>query len=259
MKIPDTKIAVTLFNLRDYCKTYEDLDTTLQRVKDIGYEAIQISGIGPIPPEKVKELIDKYSFYVCATHEGIPALRNNFDDIVKKMKLWECDFTALGSPGPAECWSAEGVVDFAAELDIIGEKFKAEGLKFGFHNHDREFGKFTDKIWLEELYERTDPEHLYAELDIHWITRGGGNPEAWIRKVAGRMPVIHFKDFTVIERTPHFCEIGEGNLDWPGILKACEETGVRWYSIEQDRTFGDKDIFESIKISFDNLKGMGVK
>lgn len=73
------------------------------------------------------------------------------------------------------------------------------------------------------------------------------------------MPVCHFKDFAWVNGSGVFCEIGEGNLDWPEIIRACNETGVRWFSIEQDRTFMDRDIFESIKISFDNLKAMGVR
>lgn len=258
MKIPDTKIAVTLFNLRDYCQTAEDLDQTLAKVKKIGYQAVQVSGIGPIPPAKVKELLDKYELYVCATHEGLPALRNDFDAIVNKMKLWECDFTALGSPG-LDFLSADGVKSLASELDQIGKKFKAHGIKFGYHNHDFEFEKVTDNIFLDELYSIAHPEHLYAEIDVHWVARGGGSPVAWINKVAGRMPVVHFKDLAILNRTPYFCEIGEGNLDWASIIQACEDTGVRWYSIEQDDTFKDRNIFESIKISFDNLTAMGVK
>lgn len=257
MNVPETKIAVTLFNLREYCKTYEDLDSTLGKVKDIGYEAVQVSGV-QLPPEQVKELLDKYGLYVCATHEGLPACRENIDKIIAKLKLYECNFTAIGSAG-SDYFSAEGLDELCPMLEDIGAKFKAEGIKFGFHNHHREFFKPTDKTWLDELYDRTDPEKLYAEIDVHWVTRGGGNPEAWIRKVAGRMPVVHFKDFVIVDNEPVFCEIGEGNLDWPGIIKACEDTGVRWYSIEQDREFGDRNIFDSIKISFDNLKAMGVK
>ena len=258
MKVPETKIAVTLFNLRDYCKTYEDLDKTLGRVKSIGYEAIQISGIGPIPPEQVKELLDKHQLYVCATHEGYQPCIDDIDAIIAKLKLWECEFTAVGSV-PGSLFTREGVDEAAAQLEKIGAAFRAEGIKFGYHNHHHEFLKITDKTWLTELYERTTPENLYAELDLHWVARGGGNPEAWIRALDGRIDVIHFKDFAFEGGEPRFCEIGEGNLDWPGILKACEDTGVRWYSIEQDQPFGDKDIFESIKISFDNLKKMGVK
>jgi len=258
MKIPDTKIAVTLYNLRDFCKTTEDLDVTLGKVKDIGYEAIQISGIGPIEPILVRDLLEKHRLYCCATHENLPNLRDNFDSVVAKLKLWECDFTALGHPGK-DCWSLEGMKQLAQELDEIGAKFKNEGIKFGYHNHHCEFVKYTDKTFLEEIYERTDSENLYAEIDVHWVARGGGSPVKWIYNVAGRMPVVHFKDFVIVNNEPVFCEVGEGNLDWPAIIKACKETNVRWYSIEQDTPFGERDIFESIAISFNNLKAMGVK
>lgn len=259
MKAPDTKIAVTLYNLREYCKTKEDLDKTLGRVKSIGYEAVQVSGLGPIAPEDVKELLDKHNLYVCATHEGYPGLIDNFDNIVKKMKLWDCNFTAVGSPGPMFDWTKEGVPNFLKTLSDTGKKFAAEGLMFGFHNHHQEFTRYGEKTLLDQMYDEISPDILKAEIDVHWIQRGGGNPVKWIYKVAGRMPVIHFKDYTIIEKEPHFCEIGEGSLDWPEIIKACEDTGVRWYSIEQDKEIPNRNIFDSIEISFKNLKKFGVK
>ena len=63
----------------------------------------------------------------------------------------------------------------------------------------------------------------------------------------------------MIDRNPVYCEIGEGNLEWNKIIQACRDTKVRWYSIEQDEPFPGRDIFESVKISFNNLKAMGVK
>ena len=138
---------------------------------------------------------------------------------------------------------------------------KEAGIQLGYHNHDFEFEKFPGckKTMMEIFYEETDPECVCAEIDVHWVTRGGGSPVYWIHKVAGRMPVVHFKDFVRYEGEPRFCEIGEGNLDWAAIIEACRATNVRWYSIEQDQPFPGRDIFESVKISFDNLRAMGVK
>ena len=202
IKAPDTKIAVTLYNLRDYCKTAEDLDATLGKVRDIGYEAIQISGIGPIEPEVVAELLEKHGLFCCATHESLPNLRGDFDAIVQKMRLWNCDFTALGHPGN-DYWSAEGIAELAEILDDVAGKFEAEGLMFGYHNHHTEFAKCaTGKIYLEEIYDRT--KKLRAEIDVHWVARGGGNPVSWIKKVAGRMPVVHFKDLAILDNAPQF-------------------------------------------------------
>jgi sugar phosphate isomerase/epimerase len=52
-------------------------------------------------------------------------------------------------------------------------------------------------------------------------------------------------------------EIGEGNLNWPAILQACRDASVEWYAIEQD--ICRRDPFESLKISYDNLKAMGLE
>jgi sugar phosphate isomerase/epimerase len=114
-------------------------------------------------------------------------------------------------------------------------------------------------VWLRELFDSVPSDILAAELDLHWIARGGGNPEAWIRYLSDRVPVLHFKDFIIADGKPHFCEVGEGNLDWSGILAACVDADVRWYIVEQDQPFGNRDLFESLQISFENLKRMGVK
>jgi sugar phosphate isomerase/epimerase len=59
------------------------------------------------------------------------------------------------------------------------------------------------------------------------------------------------------DRTPIMAEIGEGNLNWPEVLKACREAGVQWYIVEQD--FCQRDPFESLGISLKNLRGMGLE
>ena len=45
--------------------------------------------------------------------------------------------------------------------------------------------------------------------------------------------------------------------NWPAILEAGREAGTRWYIVEQDRCY-DRDPFDSLKISYDNLKAMGL-
>ena len=78
-----------------------------------------------------------------------------------------------------------------------------------------------------------------------------------MRRCAGREPLLHLKDMTIGEdRKQLFAEIGEGNLNWPKILKAADESGVEWLLIEQDNCY-DRDPFESLAISYRNLKAMG--
>ena len=51
-------------------------------------------------------------------------------------------------------------------------------------------------------------------------------------------------------------EVGEGNMNWVGILAACKAIGVEWYAIEQD--ICQRDPFESLTISYRNLVRMGL-
>lgn len=254
------EIGLTLFNLRDHIKTPEGLDATLGRVKAMGYNNVQVSGCS-VDPKVIKELTDQHQLKIVASHEGVKQLREDFDSVVQKLKTFNCTFTALGSPGPAFDWEAGNTEDFFKELKGWAEKFKAAGIRFGFHNHHRELTKFDGRTLLDAMYEDISADTLYAELDLHWITRGGGSPVAWIEKVAGRMPVVHIKDFAVSREdgSPYFCEIGEGNLDWPSINRACEKTGVEYMIVEQDREVPERDIFASMELSYKNLSSMGLK
>lgn len=259
MNIPDSQIAVTLYNLREFCKTESDLDSTLDKLCEIGYQAVQVSCV-PLEPAVIKKQLDKHNLYCCATHDSLAMINEDTQKLIDKMHTLECDFVALGAP-PIDY--VQNKDKFAELVNIFNEKgaeLLAEGIKLGYHNHHFEFAHLEPhKPTLELFYERTNPKCVFSELDVHWVQRGGANPETWIRKLDGRIPVIHFKDFAIVDRNAVYCEIGEGNLEWDKIIQACRDTNVRWYSIEQDEPFPGRDIFESVKISFNNLKAMGVK
>ncbi|TVR58723.1 MAG: sugar phosphate isomerase/epimerase [Spirochaetaceae bacterium] len=254
----NAEIGMNLYTFREHCKTEADLANTLERLRKIGYVAIQVSGIGPIPPTRVKELLDGNGQVCCATHERLDAYEERFDEVIEKLAVLECDFTALGHPGKGFD-TPEAVVDLCARLEKIGARFREKGITFGYHNHAMEFEKFSGKILLEEILTRTKPDHVHFELDLHWVARGGGSPAHWMKKIAGRAHAIHMKDFLILGGNPVFAEVGEGNLDWDEILPLCRKAGTRWYIVEQDQPFGDRDIFESAKITYDNMRKMGLK
>jgi sugar phosphate isomerase/epimerase len=138
-------------------------------------------------------------------------------------------------------------------LTEAGKVLKAQGLRLGYHNHNIEFVRDKGKLALEAIYEGTDPGLLLAELDTYWIQAGGGDPVQWIRRLKGRLPILHCKDYAMLDNGPRFAEVGSGNLDWDGILEAAEEAGVEWYVVEQDLPWPGRDIFESHAMSFDFL------
>ncbi|CAM4383214.1 sugar phosphate isomerase/epimerase [Paenibacillus endophyticus] len=247
-----SNIAVQLYTLRDYCKTEADLEQSLKKVADIGYQAVQVSGIGPIAPEKVKELADAAGLRICATHVGLDSLLHDFDNTVQKHKLWNCKYVGLGSLPDENRTSAEGYSSFAKTATEIGRKLQEHGLQFIYHNHQFEYQKFEGRTGMDILQQETDSTAVGFELDTYWVHVGGVNPVDAIHQVKGRMGVVHLKDLEIVDYQQVFAEIGEGNLNFKAIIEACREIGVEWYVVEQDVC--RRDPFESLAISFRNLQ-----
>jgi sugar phosphate isomerase/epimerase len=247
-----SKIAAQLFTLREYTKTPEDIEATLKKVADMGYESVQVSGIGPIEPERLKEFTDKAGLSICATHVSFDRIKNDTDALIKEHLLWNCKYMGLGAMPPKYRESADTYKAFAREMSEIAREVKAAGLQFIYHNHNFEFVKFDGITGLEILINESDPDAFHFEIDTYWVQAGGGDPAQWIKKVDGRMKVVHFKDMAMDkEKGQVFAEVGEGNLNWPSIIKACEDIGVEWYAVEQD--ICQRNPFESLSISLNNM------
>jgi len=249
-------VGAQLYTLREYAKTIEGVRDTLKKVADIGYTTVQISGFGPVDPAEVAEALKATGLTAASSHVGWDRCQGDLDALIAEHQLWDCKHPAIGGL-PTEYHSSEGVKRFAAEIVPIAKRLAEEGMDFSYHNHSQELAHYDGKPWLAALYDTIDGEYLKAEIDTYWITAGGGDPAAWIRRYPGRQPVVHFKDMVVLgDRTQRFAEIGEGNLNWPEITKACEESGVEFFLVEQDTCY-DRDPFESLAISYRNLKAMG--
>ncbi len=251
-------LAAQLFTVRDFTKTLEDFTDTIAKISAIGYTAAQVSAIGPISPEEVKKVCDDNGITIVNTHIAWPRLKDDISAVIEEHNLWDCRHVAVGSM-PFHFIEAgeEGLRQFIVEANEVGRTLHEAGLTFSYHNHSFEFMRYGDKCGLEILFDETDPRYVQAELDTYWIQFGGGDVCDWILRVKDRMPVVHLKDMATISwREQVMKEVGEGNLNWPGILDACRQANVEWYAVEQDICPGDP--FESLATSFRNLVKMGL-
>lgn len=251
-----SKITAQLYTVRDFVQTEESFATSMKKLKAFGFENVQVSGIGPINWATVASILQGEGMKPVITHIGLNQLQDDIDEVIARHQTLGCVNVAIGSI-PGDYQNYEGYLKFAKEGTEIGKILAKAGMTFSYHNHSFEFQKFNGKTGLELIYDNSDPKYLQAEIDTYWIQHGGGDPADWISKMKNRMPVVHFKDMLVYSDGPSMAEVGEGNLNWPRIINACIEANVEYYAIEQDVC--RRDPFESLKISFDNLKKMGVE
>ncbi|MHC5034574.1 MAG: sugar phosphate isomerase/epimerase family protein [Planctomycetota bacterium] len=242
-------VALQLYTVRDQLAA--DYVGTLKRVKEIGYDLVQLTGQVPFDAPQMRDVLDEVGLSVAGIHVGL-------DKLQAELGHWIAYCKTLGTPdlvcpylpeqhrGTQEDWLA-----VAALLDGVGARCADQGVRLSYHNHSFEFVKFDGKFALDLLYENTSPEHLYAEIDTYWVQHGGADPVEYIRKYSGRLPILHIKDMSADESRT-FAEIGMGILDWPAIHQAAVEAGVEFYCVEQDTCPGDP--FDSARISWEFMR-----
>ena len=252
----ETQIGLQLYTIRDLLKTPKDFIKVLPKVRKIGYQAVQ-TGLGQMETKELKKILDNEGLFVFATHIPIERLINETDAVIEDHKILGAEYVACPWL-PEEYRGAAGYRKAAKNLSKVGAILAKSGLTLCYHNHAFEFEKFGKKTGLEILYSESNPRYLKAELDTYWVAFGGGDPAAWCLKYSGRLPLVHLKDMVATkDNTQVYAEVGEGNLNWKPIIAACKKAGVRWYIVEQDVC--RRDPLESIKISRNNLRKLGLK
>ncbi|CAN5572309.1 sugar phosphate isomerase/epimerase [soil metagenome] len=253
-----SQIALQLYTLRDYLKTPADVAATLKKVRSIGYETIQVSGMGPIPEADLMTICKGEGLKICGTHEPSAMVLENPAAIAERLHKLGCTLTAYPFPAGIDFADASCVAKLIKDLEASGKVLREAGCCLTYHNHANEFLRVGGRTVLEQIYAETSPENLQAELDTYWIQFGGGDSTAWVRKMAGRLPWLHLKDYAfTAENKPMFAEVGSGNLDWGSIIPAAEEAGCQWFIVEQDTCPGDP--FDSVAQSLAYLKSNFLK
>lgn len=248
-----SQLALQLFTVRDKLGSPAEVAATFGHIREIGYEAIQFYPLKCVSVPEAADLLAQADLRCCSTHLDTAHLLEEPQAVIEELATLRCSSTALPYPSGIDLGSTADVLDFCKRLDAAGRVYHEAGVSFAYHNHAIEFQRFDGRLMLDMIYDETNPAWVQAEPDTYWIQYGGGDPVAWCRKLKGRLPLLHLKDYGVTsEEKPFFAEIGQGNLNWQEIIAAAAGSGCEWYIVEQDRCQGDT--LESAEISFKYLR-----
>lgn len=260
--------AVQMYTLREVISDKASLTEALKKLKAIGYDGVQGGPAKDMTVQEYKDLLDSFGMKECSTGGKLETMAaGDVKTQVENARILGVTEVGVGTL-PRELQSSlAGFKTFAAQMNAAGKAlYEADGLAVNYHNHALEFASFGGGAkGIDVLFEETDPRYVHFTLDTHWVTAGGCSPAKWIRKAAGRIPNVHFKDYGInpaavdfIEGvSKRFAEIGEGNIDWPEVVEACLELHeIKAYIVEQDKCPGDP--FDSLAISFKKLVALGL-
>jgi sugar phosphate isomerase/epimerase len=232
---------------------------TLNAIRAIGYQEVEATWADY---DKIRPLVQASGLKAVSIHIDNTLMGKGADDmsrVVDQIKNWGFQYAVYPYVPQNERGGADVMKAFADKLNGFGEKCHAAGIQFAYHNHAFESAPAGSQTLFQILIDSTDKKLVGFELDCFWLTVSGNDPAGFIKKLSGRVPLLHCKDMA--QGTEHrfnegvprtaFKEVGNGVLDWPAILRAASAAGVQHYFVEQDHTPGDP--VESLRQSYNYL------
>lgn len=244
-----TPVAVQMYTLRE--ESEKDFAGTLKKVAELGYDGVEFAGYGGLSPKEVKALLDELGLQAVSSHVPLEEIEENLVQVIEDQKVLGskyvvCPFLMLDRRDEEDYKALISVLDHA------GEQCRHAGLTLLYHNHDFELNRLSDgRMALETIFDDTNPDNVMTELDVYWLTKAGENPVEWLNRYKNRSPLVHLKDMTC-DSERFFAELGTGGVDIEEVLSTGEESGVKWWVVEQD--LSRRTPLESIEISIDYLK-----
>jgi len=249
-------VGVQLYTVRGVLPAHPA--ETLRAIQSIGYAEVETGGV---PLEKFWSDLEKTRLKAVSFHLDSALVtkgpEDQLDRTLADLKQRGFAYAVFPYLPPAERGGLDVIRAFAAKLNRAGEKCRATGLRFCYHNHAFEFQPMGGKRPIDILIEETDPKVVGFELDCFWVSVAGNDPVEMAHRLNGRLPLVHLKDkapntpVRYNESVPAatFKEVGNGVINWPAVLKATAAAGAQHYFVEQDQTPGDP--IASLRQSFE--------
>lgn len=236
-----------------------DLSGVLKKIRAVGFTEVELYPIAYTHPAgELKKIVEDAGLRTPAAHFDYVGLEEKVEyGHALGIKYYVCPML------PEDQWTSLAGFQKAAELfNRVGEKCRAAGMEFCFHNHCYEFRPMEGSTGFATLMKNTDAKLVKLEFDFYWLTQAGQDPMAMLKKHADRVRLVHLKDrvkgaptgYDMGKVAEHFTELGKGSVDWPALLKQAKAQGIDHAFLDQDETAGP--VFASMKESFDYLKGI---
>jgi sugar phosphate isomerase/epimerase len=220
------RLAIQLYTLRTI-----DAVAALPTLSAQGYEAVELYGRADDPNE-LRRRLDDAGLEVCGWHVGLERFEGAFDEVIEQARALAVPRLVVPwAERPADRAGAEALTE---RLAALRKRTAVAGLPLGYHNHGHELETLADGTVTLDVLGQVDG--LELELDLGWLWIAGSDPVARLRQHAGRVPLVHAKDFADRETS---APVGDGAVGYDRIVPAARDAGVEWLIVEQEEHAGD--------------------
>jgi sugar phosphate isomerase/epimerase len=255
-------IGLQLYSVRD--DLGKDFDGTLRRLAAMGYEEVELAGLGGRTAIAVRDALKATGLTCRSAHYNVPELESALDRVIEEantlgLKYIVCAFPRFADRANITLDEWKWNVDF---FNRVGAICKAANIQFAYHNHNLEFRTYNGVTAYDELIRLTDAALVKLEMDCGWVATAGHDPAAYLMKHLGRFRLLHVKDLKAgfaanTDMKIVTTDIGSGTLDWKKIFTAAKAAGVEGYFVELEPPFAAPPL-ELARRSAAYLRGLAV-
>lgn len=226
-------IAVQVYSVREEAE--RDFAGTMKKLGEMGYDGVELAGLYGKSAEEIRDSIKAAGLIAISAHVSYDELAGDLEKTLQGYETIGCRYIVIPWLGEDRRFGTALYEETIKEIPVISEGCKKHGMTLLYHNHDFEFAKTPDGTYaLDQLYAEVPADVLGAEPDTCWIKVGGPDPSEWLKKYSGRCPLVHVKDFRRKADGVDLLALGEGEQDFPTLVKTAKECGAQWLVIEQD-------------------------
>lgn len=246
-----TPVGVQLYSVRELAA--KDLHSVLKSIKQMGYEGVEFAGFHGHTAPAIKAMLDDAGLKCCGTHTQLDQLLgDNFEKTVAFHKVIGATMAIVPGMGEERRATVAALADTAKLFNELAEKLKPHGMRTGYHAHGGDFAKVNGGRSQWEILFASVCDDVVMQMDTGNCVQGGGDPVALLRQFASKAYTVHLKEFG----GPHSAVVGEGMVDWKGVLEACKGAPVEWYVVEHE--VRGVDALRAIERFREGLRGFGV-
>jgi len=245
------RIGLALFTVGRL--TSRDYEGTLRQVADIGYRDVDMYIYDARrEPAETRAMLDRAGLACASARVATPALYRGWDRFLDAANTLGARWITLANVAYEERLHLRDWRELAEVLNNAGAAARRRGLSLCYHNHSFELEPLEGKVPLDLLLASTDPALVRLQMDVYWMTHGGRDPAAEIRRLGSRVATLHLKD---MDSTPArgITSVGRGRIDFRSVLRAAADAKVSHYFVEED---APADPLGAIRSSYAHLARM---
>ncbi len=245
------KIGLQLYSVRDAAE--KDMEGTLKKVSEFGYDGVELAGLYGHGPNELKEWLRRYSLELAGSHTSFCSLILwALGETLQQNEELENKNVVIPS-FPGELSGKEGQAQLVEYLNDLSAVLARAGLRLGYHNHWWDFqGGLEGSLW--SVLANGVPS-MFLQLDLGHALRALGSSERVVSLIGsypGRFLSVHAKDYS---RNAGYAVLpGQGDLNWDAVIGALEETGgTEWLIVEQEENVVGNSL-ETSRAALESLK-----